>query len=120
MVQVSKSDPKVFRISVLKATRSFTFRCENEENAKDWIKLIHEQILTSKGHSKVMTKTSIQEKFWKFDRISPQQLAEISDTGDIILFRSYDFICKLQRSLTCRNVGIKVLKNRSYWINSEI
>ena len=92
MVQVSKSDPKVFRISVLKATRSFTFRCENEENAKDWIKLIHEQILTSKGHSKVMTKTSIQEKFWKFDRISPQQLAEISDTGDIILFRSYDFI----------------------------
>ena len=95
-----------FRISILRTTKEFTFRCDTKIERDGWIKEIQNEIWKSKGYNKILTKVVIQPLFWKFDRISQEELMNTASTGDIILFRSHGVLASFHHLITCSKVGI--------------
>jgi len=104
-IKASRKDVRVFKVIVWKSDQIFHFRCSTEQERKEWVKAINEQIVSSKGYKKNLTKVAIQPRFWKFDRMTQKELIETATTGDIILFRTYGFMSKFQRTITCSRVG---------------
>ena len=99
-LKVKKKDPRIFMVVVFKSTRKFYFKSETLEIAKKWIKAINREIINSKGYHTNLTRVSLQPKFWKLDRISQDELMETAETADIVLFRTYGFMSKIQRVIT--------------------
>ena len=104
-IGVKKNQSNIFKLQILKSNREFYFRCQDEKEAKEWIKAISDQITSSKGYQKNLSRVSIQPKFWKLDRISQSELMEIADTGDIVLFRTYGMMPIIQRIITWSRIG---------------
>jgi hypothetical protein len=104
-IKVSRKDIRAFKILTYKSDRVFHFKCSTEQERKEWVKAINEQIVSSKGYQRNLTKVARQPSFWKFDRITQKELMETANTGDIILFRTYGLMSKFQRLVTWSRVG---------------
>jgi len=97
--------PVTFRILILKSSKIFYFRASDPASLKEWVYAIHRQILLSEGARHPLTSVSLQPNFWKYDRMSQEALMQTANTGDLILFRSYGFMAKVQRLFTCSYTG---------------
>ena len=101
-----QEDALIFRILILMSEKKFVFKASSKEEMRDWIYKLQKQIVLSKGHAKCLTRLAIQPKFWRKDRISEKALMQTANTGDLVLFRTYGFLAKVQRFFTCSAVGI--------------
>lgn len=103
-----KSKFFTFRIQILKSDKIFYFRIQNSKEGIYWVKLINFAIITSKRYKNPKITISIQRNFWKRDRISEENFRRNANMGDIILFRSFGCMAKIQRFFTFANVGISL------------
>ena len=88
-----------FKLDISDCSRNFHFRCKTEQEARDWVYFISMKSQVSKG-SKAISPVSLQDKFWKFDRISQHEFERVAETGDILLFRGKSALSKMQRAVT--------------------
>jgi hypothetical protein len=88
-----------FILEISDSSRNFHFRTQTEQDARDWVYFISMKSQISKG-SKAISPVSLNDKFWKFDRISQHQFEDLAETGDILLFRSKSALSKMQRAVT--------------------
>ena len=72
---------------------------------KEWVKQLRMVIDESKKLKKDQTSLDKKTYFWKFDAISEQQFIQLSDTGDILLFRCRQFGSKITRTFTNSHFG---------------
>ncbi|CAD8098652.1 unnamed protein product [Paramecium sonneborni] len=89
----------------------FQFKGGTIDQTKTWVQLIKQHLQDSIGSLKVLKSLSQYERFWRFERISSQQIMEDAEDGDILLFQGKDLNCHIQRTLTQSNfdhIGILI------------
>lgn len=87
----------VFRVSPRGCSRLFELSCSRKE-ANRWIADLNETVKKSKSPQNSFI--AGQNLWWKFDRISPSQIEEIAQSGDVFLFRTSSGVASLQRAFT--------------------
>ena len=99
-ITVEAKDSKIFYLEPRGCGRHFVFKAETEQECGEWIDLIRREVSSSLAEIYQIRNLASIKKFWLFPQISVYEFINQCRTGDILLFRSKNFISKAQRVLT--------------------
>jgi len=96
---------KEFRIMVLGCKEAFKFRVKSDSVLDTFLIYLNYYVSISKGAKQNLLAVSLRKDFYKKYYMTEKQFSEKSKTGDILLFRGFEFPSKCQRFFTQAEYG---------------
>lgn len=108
-----KTDVKTIKIEVIGAKKTFIFRIKDKILFEKFIHFLHFFVTNSKGYKKNLFNICMKSDFYKNLHITENAYKLNAKSGDIILFKGFEFPARCQRFITCENYGKVIIKLRS-------
>lgn len=92
---------RTFEIHIDNVDRVFKLRCSTGDDLISWTTKIYEAILDGQACVKDLHDIVAHfDQFWRHDYLSESEFLNNAQTGDILLFKTKNFMAKVQRLFT--------------------